>query len=281
MLIIAFLPIPDAGAEDFCQVTGPCDFVFPRDHGSHPCYRTEWWYYTGNVETPSGKPYGFQLTFFRVETAPPGVEREWPRDPSAWRTRELYFAHAAISAIQEKRFYHQEKISRGAMDLAGVQSEGESVRVFLGPWHATIGKETHRLKAAGEPFTLDLDCAVMKEPVAHGRGGYSRKGMNPESSSCYYSMPRLEVEGTLTIAGEAVPVRGTAWMDHEFSSAPLEKDLTGWDWFSIQLDDQTELMVYLLRLEGGGFSPASSGTFIKANGDTVHLFSEGIQGGGA
>lgn len=266
-----------AGQEDFRSVTGPCNFSFPRDHGPHEGYRTEWWYYTGNLESSSAKRYGFQLTFFRIEMIPPGEETDWPRPPSAWRTRNLFFAHAALSDIHEKRFFHDERVARGAAGLAGVEMKEESARIFLDGWTAVLKNESHALEAAAESFALDLTCKPDKPPVAHGLKGYSRKGKNPESASCYYSFTRLDAGGTVTLQGAKQVIHGTAWMDHEFSSAPLEKDLTGWDWFSIQLDDRTELMIYLLRLESGGYSIASSGTFVKPSGEAVHLDHEDFE----
>jgi predicted secreted hydrolase len=261
-------------AGDYAAVTGPCDFVFPRDHGSHDLYQTEWWYYTGNLESPAKKRYGFQLTFFRVRMVPPAHEKTWPEDRSAWRTPHLFLAHAALSDLDGKGFFHDEKMARVALGLAGVGEEGQSVHVFMDTWSALIGEGSHRLSAATNRFTLDLTCKPLKPPVSHGLQGYSLKGRDPASASCYYSFTRLETSGTLTVGGEKVEVSGTAWMDHEFSSAPLEGDITGWDWFSIQLDDHTELMLYLLRLEKGGFSPASSGTFVNPSGQARHLSRE-------
>ena len=259
------------GQEDFRSVTGPCDFSYPEDHGAHKGYRTEWWYYTGNLEGSSQKRYGFQLTFFRIEMIPPAEEKDWPHRPSAWRTSDLFFAHAALSDLGAQRFYHDERVARGAVGLAGVEVEDGSARIFLDSWSALLKEEIHTLGADTDLFAFDLLCKPVKPPVAHGLKGYSRKGENPESASCYYSFMRLNTTGTITVGKESEAVHGTAWMDHEFSSAPLEKDLTGWDWFSIQLDDRTELMIYLLRLQSGGYSPASSGTFVKKTGETVHL----------
>lgn len=270
-LALSVWAAPASGEETFRSVTGPCSLSFPRDHGSHEGYRTEWWYYTGNLETFSKRRYGFQLTFFRVEMVPPGDETIWPRHPSAWRTRNLFFAHAALSDIQGRRFFHAERIARGAAGLAGVDLDNQSVRVFVDGWSAVLNESSHELDARAGAFALDFSCRPVKPPVAHGLGGYSRKGKDPASASCYYSFTRLDTGGTITVGGNTEKVHGLAWMDHEFSSAPLERDLTGWDWFSIQLDDRTELMLYLLRLESGGYSPASSGTFIKDTGEALHL----------
>lgn len=270
-LALCIIPARISIAEDYAAVTGPCNFVFPRDHGSHDAYRTEWWYYTGNLESDSKKRYGFQLTFFRVRMLPPREEASWPEDRSGWRTAHLFLAHAAVSDLDGKRFFHDEKMARGALGLSGVSREGEATRIFLGDWSALIQEEAHTLIAKADRFSLDLHCKPLKPAVAHGGGGYSLKGKDPASASCYYSFTRLEASGTLMLLGVKMDVRGTAWMDHEFSSTPLEADITGWDWFSIQLDDHTELMIYLLRLHSGGFSPASSGTFAKHSGEAVHL----------
>jgi predicted secreted hydrolase len=151
-----------------------------------------------------------------------------------------------------------------------VEQQNSLTNIFLGKWSANIGPE-HRLSAKAPSFSFDLVSKPLKPPVLHGRQGYSLKGKRPESASCYYSFTRLESSGTLSVDGRTEPVKGTAWMDHEFSSAPLEEDLVGWDWFSIQLNDQTELMIYLLRHPDGSFSEASSGTFVKPNGESIHL----------
>jgi len=262
---------------DYRTVTGPCGFVFPRDHGPHSDFRTEWWYYTGNLGDPSGKRYGFQLTFFRSQLAEPGSEKTWPQNPSAWRTKDLFLAHAALSDLERKRFYHDERVSRSGAGLAGVTQAKEDTEIFVGNWSALIGSDTHQLKAAARDFALDLLCEPVKPPTAHGAGGYSLKGKRPESASCYYSFTRLEAGGSIIVHGTPVPVRGTAWMDHEFTSAPLEDDLEGWDWFSLQFDDRTELMIYLLRQKTGGNSPSSSGTFVKASGEAVRLSHKDFQ----
>jgi predicted secreted hydrolase len=262
---------PPVGASDYRTVTGPCGFAFPRDHGAHPDFRTEWWYYTGNLSDSSGRRYGFQLTFFRVQIAEPGSEKTWPKNPSAWRTKDLFLAHTALSDLQAKRFYVDERAARAGAGLAGATQEGEATRTFIGAWSTLIESDTHRLKAPAKEFSLDLLCKAAKPPIAHGAGGYSLKGIRPESASCYYSYTRLDAQGSITLHGARVSVRGTAWMDHEFGSAPLEEDIVGWDWFSLQFEDQTELMVYLLRQKDSGNSPSSSGTFVKASGEAIPL----------
>jgi len=258
-------------AGNWLEVTGPCDFRFPRDHGPHPGYRLEWWYYTGNLAGPDREPFGFQMTIFRAQLSPPGGEAGGPERPSAWRTRQLYFGHAAVSDIQGKRFVFAERMARGAVGLAGAEQTDRGTRIFITPWGILIGEASQRLTVNDEKFALNLALAPQKPLVAHGLGGYSHKGQQPESASCYYSFTRLGATGALEIGGRSVPVQGAAWMDHEYSTAMLEPDVVGWDWFSLQLDDDTELMIYLLRRGDGGHSSASSGTFVPASGPPVRL----------
>jgi predicted secreted hydrolase len=256
---------------DYLSVTGPCNLVFPVDHGSHPGYRTEWWYYTGNLEADSGKRYGFQLTFFRSQISAPGYAQKWPRPHSAWRTQQVYAAHAALTDIAGKRHLQSELLARGAMAMAGVKQEATFTLVYIRNASAEIGADRHELRMATDDFAYELTLKPVKPPALHGQAGYSRKGSAPERASCYYSLSRLETAGALTIDGKTIPVRGLSWMDHEFSTAPLEPGIIGWDWFSLQLSDQTEIMLFLLRNEQGGFNPASSGTFIDVSGKPVHL----------
>ena len=270
-IVFVFGLFPSSSVGDYRTVTGPCAFVFPRDHGPHPDFRTEWWYYTGNLDGPSGKRYGFQLTFFRSQLAEPGSEKTWPKNPSAWRTKDLFLAHSALSDSETKRFYLDERMARSGAGLSGVTRDNDATRVFIGNWSAIIESDTHRLKAPTRGFSIDLVSKATKPLTAHGIEGYSLKGKRPESASCYYSYTRLQTEGWITLSGKPVPVRGTAWMDHEFSSAPLEDGLAGWDWFSLQLGDGRELMIYQLRRGDGTRDPRSSGTLIDSQGRASHL----------
>jgi len=217
------------------------------------------------------------LTFFRSQMAEPGSEKTWPKNPSVWRAKDLFLAHSALSDLETKRFSLDERVARSGAGLAGATQDKDATRIFLGNWSATIESAEHRLKAPAKDFSLDLGCKASKPVTAHGVGGYSLKGKGPESASCYYSYTRLEAEGSITFDGKPVPVRGTAWMDHEFSSAPLEEDLEGWDWFSLQFEDQTELMIYLLRQKTGGNCVSSSGTFVKASGEAIQLSQRDFQ----
>jgi predicted secreted hydrolase len=273
LVLAAFAAIPRAQAEDgsYYAVTGPCNLSFPGDHGPHPGYRTEWWYYTGNLHSDKGDPYGFQLTFFRRQISLPGADKTWPEPASAWRTQQIFLAHAALTDITNKHFYHAEEMSRGMPELADARREAGRTKIFVKGWSLNVDEEGHLLEAKSGNFGFNLRLKPVKPPVLHGEAGYSPKGAAPESASCYYSFSRLQTEGLLSIAGTEIPVLGTAWMDHEFSSAPLEPDVTGWDWFSLQLSHHTELMVYLLRKKDGTYSAASSGTFVDASGRALPL----------
>jgi predicted secreted hydrolase len=261
----------------FQSVTGPCRFSFPEDHGAHPGYRTEWWYYTGNLTAATGAQLGFQLTFFRRQLHPSDTRREWPEPSSAWRTNQIYLAHAALTDLSRRRHVMAEKVSRAALGMAGAVADAKGTRIFLNEWETVITPTAHTLRMTDENFELALTLAPTKGPIPHGEDGYSRKGAKPEEASCYYSFPRMAATGRVRLAENEYVVTGLGWMDHEFSTAPLAEGVTGWDWFSIQLDNQRELMIYLLRLETGGLHPASSGTLVGPAGQVEHLTQTDIQ----
>ncbi|MGD2028914.1 MAG: lipocalin-like domain-containing protein [Desulfobacterales bacterium] len=267
-------------AEDtqgYLSVTGPCELELPEDHASHPDYRTEWWYYTGNLKSATGNRYGFQLTFFRRRIIPLDSENKWPTPASAWRTGQIYLAHAALSDLDGKQHFYAQDMGRGVLGIAGEFRDNDAVRIFLKKWSSRIGPNVHQLKAISDPFSFDLNLTAVKPAVLHGKNGYSQKGSTPERASCYYSLTRLETEGQVTLFKKTFAVSGLSWMDHEFSTASLEPGLVGWDWFSLQLSDNTEIMVYLLRQKDGTYNPASSGTYVRSSGKTRHLFRDDIQ----
>jgi predicted secreted hydrolase len=252
----------------YFPVTGPCFLEFPEDHGAHPGYRTEWWYYTGNLRSETGDLYGFQLTFFRRQISPPGADKAWPNPPSAWRTQQIYSAHAAVSDVAGKRHLQAELVSREALTMAGVLHRPPETVVYLKNWSARIGSKAQVLNVDTDEFSYELTLKPVKPPVLHGRAGYSLKGSSPERASCYYSYTRHEVDGRLTIGGKTFAVSGQGWMDHEFSTAFIEPGIKGWDWFSLQLSDRTEIMLFLLRTDDGGISSVSGGTFVDPEGKT-------------
>lgn len=248
-------------------------YEFPRDHGSHDAFRTEWWYYTGHLETAEGRRFGFELTFFRRAIAPDQVETR----PSRWSVDQLYLAHLAVTDITGKRFHFHDRISRAGLGKAG--ADPTHLHVWLDQWRVESSgqSEQHRLDAKADGVALSLTLDPAKPPVVHGERGISKKGAATGQASHYYSFTNLTTAGNLTIGTETYRVTGTSWMDHEFGSADLGTDLAGWDWFSIQLADKRELMVYRLRHADGSSDAASSGTLVLPDGRTQHLSATDIQ----
>jgi predicted secreted hydrolase len=258
-------------AADYPSVFGPCNLRFPLDHASHPDHRVEWWYYTGNLFCDDGTRYGFQLTFFRIRAVSVQDGKESSGRPSAWRTDQVFIVHAAVSDISSNEFLHSEKMSRAALQLAGTREREGRFEVFVDGSEAVIAPGLHHLAAKAADFSFTLDLVPRKKPVVHGESGLSSKGDGPGEAGCYYSISRLEAAGNVTVGGRERPVHGTAWMDHEFKSAPLDPRFAGWDWFSLQLSNGSELMIYLMREQNGEYSPVSSGTFVDREGKPIRL----------
>lgn len=258
----------------FAQATEPDNVVFPRDLGPHNAYQTEWWYYTGNLETAEGRPFGFQLTFFRrALTADKGSSGETTSD---WRTNQIYLAHFTISDMEGNAFYPAERFSRGAADLAGAQAD--PYRVWLENWFVeTVNEEQVHLFAKTEEVTLDLTLTQTLPPILHGDGGLSPKGPEPGNASYYYSIVQQEAAGTVVVGEESFDVTGRAWKDHEYSTSALSPGAVGWDWFSLQFNDGSALMFFQIRQADGRLEPASSGTYIYPDGTTRPLDREGWQ----
>jgi len=244
------------------------DYAFPRDHFSHPEFQTEWWYYTGNLFTGEGRRFGFELTFFRV-----GVERETP-PVSKWDISDLYLAHLTLSDIENGKFYKAERLSRAGPGLAG--ADADIARIWNGNWQVRWlepGRpgERQKLDAVAENFSLELELNSAKPPVIHGSDGISRKSAQAGAASHYISLTRLRVSGSVRLHGQDHAVTGSAWMDHEFFTHDMDAGQTGWDWMSIQLDDETDLMLYRLRRNDGSTDPYSSGTLVDAGGRVTRL----------
>ena len=244
----------------------PRDWRFPRDHGPHENFRIEWWYYTGNLETETGRRFGYQLTFFRT-----GLQRD-PVNPSRWTVRDLYTAHFAISDVANQRFLRFERTHRGSLDWAGARQG----RIWNGNWSLQFDADSaeHQLHALQDDHAIELTLRPEKPLILHGENGLSRKGSSPGNASYYYSFTRLETVGHVTIDGERLKVLGRSWMDHEFSSSFLEKGQQGWDWFSIQLNTGEELMIYQMRLKDGSADEHSSGTWVAKDGTVITLARE-------
>jgi predicted secreted hydrolase len=235
--------------------------VIPSDHASHPEYKLEWWYYTGNLDATGGRRFGYQLTFFRVGIDPA------PANPSRWAVRDLIMTHLALTDVEGRRFHMSDRMNRPGPGWAGAAAD--LYRVWNDGWQATLGRQrTHELRAATKTFGIALDLSEDRAPVLHGDRGYSRKGASPGNASFYYSLTRMPTTGALWLEGVRVPVTGQSWMDHEFGTNFLEKDQAGWDWLSIQLDDGADLMLFQLRRQDGSIDPHSSGTLVEPGGRT-------------
>lgn len=238
-------------------------YSFPRDHASHPSYKIEWWYYTGNLESKSGRRFGYQLTFFRV-----GVLLK-PLVESRWAVRDLFMAHFAISDIERKRFYPFERINRAGVGWAGADTD--NYRVWNEDWEVRLEGNDHLLRAGEDGFSIYLKLVPEKREVIHGRDGISQRGPSVSNASHYSSITRLSTTGKITVEGEEFEVKGTGWMDHEFGTSFLESKQKGWDWFSIQLQDGRELMLFQIRRADGSVDPRSSGTLIEKDGSATHI----------
>lgn len=254
-------------APGFARADEPRSFTFPEDFGPHPKYQTEWWYYTGHLQTADGRQFGYQLTFFRRALAPAGMRVE---RPSAWATDQIYMAHFALTDVAGEAFYAFERFSRGAAGLAGAQAL--PYRVWLEDWHVEQNEDgSFHMQAAVDGISLDLTLSEEKAPVLQGEAGYSQKGPAAGDASYYYSQTRLATRGSLSLNGDSFDVEGLSWKDHEFSTSALTAEQQGWDWFSIQLDNGYELMVFQLRHRDGSLDPFSSGTLVAPDGSTTHL----------
>jgi predicted secreted hydrolase len=248
-------------ASVFKLATPPYEFQFPRDHGSHPEYRTEWWYYTGHLRTASGKRFGFEVTFFRVGVEPSGAQKE-----SCWDLQHVMPAHFAITDVDAKAFRYYEKLNRASPFTA--DSAEDRLNVFNEGWRATTNPDgSWHLLAREEKDAIDLTLRTRKPPAVHGHDGVSVKAEGVGYASHYYSMTRLEVTGTVN--GQRCT--GQAWMDHEFGSSALRESQQGWDWFSIQLDNESELMLYIIRRKDGTPDVTSSGSLIASDGSVIFV----------
>ncbi len=249
----------------FARAYEPIDFVFPRDHGAHPDYRTEWWYYTGNLADSNGNQYGYQLTFFRS-----ALTADQPERASDLATNQIYMAHFAVTDGRANRHQSFERFSRGAGGLAGATGE-PAYAVWLEDWSVrTIAPGVTQLQASADgedgPLTLALTLRETQDPVLHGNQGLSQKGPEAGNASYYYSLVQIESTGTITRAGETTDVTGVSWMDHEFGTSALSANAVGWDWFSIQLNNGAALMFAQVRTDDGGILPEFEGTYVAADG---------------
>lgn len=252
-------PRTDA-ATGYARALAPRPFVFPDDHGAHPEFRSEWWYFTGNLEDASGRRFGYQWVIFRQALAPRGEPRA-----SAWGTNQAYMAHFALTDVESGDFQAHERFARGAAGLAGARAT--PLRIWLEDW--SLEEEAAgvwRLRAAAGDARIDLALRPAKPPVPNGEHGLSRKSAAPGNASHYYSIPRLSTSGRVFIDGKPHTVSGLSWLDREWGTSALAGDQQGWDWFALQLSDGSDLMLYRLRHADGSVDPFSAGSFIAPDG---------------
>ena len=319
--VSAALSVDTAG---YARAHGPRPFVFPSDHGPHPEFRTEWWYYTGNVQTDTGRRFGYQFTIFRTALSPSesdhresidavrgrapsrsfsdgaatenGVTDGEARDSAApddgtsdraaldsstsnsWSTNQLYMAHLALTDVRSKEHYAQERFSRGAAGLAGATAE--PYHVWIEDWEITGldgNADSVRIRAQTEGFGLDVVAARTKPIVLQGEDGYDRKGQQPGNASYYYSMSRMATRGVILLDGSRVAVTGTTWLDREWGTSALSADQVGWDWFSLQLQNDIEVMYYQIRERDGSASQYSGGVVVDREGSTLGITPDDIR----
>jgi predicted secreted hydrolase len=259
----------DDGNPGFPRVTRVRNFAFPEDHGPHPAYRNEWWYFTGNLDAEGGRRFGYELTIFRFSLSPDFT----PGGSSSWETNQVYIGHLALTDVENGDFHVAQRYSRGAAGLAGATAE--PFRVWLDDWSvsgpdAGTG-DSWSMQADDGRFGIDLVISPQKPIVLNGDRGLSQKSAEPGNASYYYSIPRLQTRGNVIVDGSVIAVTGSSWLDREWGSSALARDQQGWDWFALQLSDGSDLMFYVLRGMDGAPDSHSSGTWTDADGDATHL----------
>lgn len=259
-----------ASTEGFARATDPAGLSFPAAFGAHPDYQTEWWYYTGNVQTAEGRAFGYQFTIFRRSLTPGAAERT-----SAFATNDVYMAHFTVTDGVGRQFFENERFQRGG-GVAGAQAE--PYRVWLDDWSVEqVEQDVYTMRAEADEVAIDFRLRALKPPALHGNNGLSQKSGETGNASYYYSQTRLETTGTVTVQGEAFGVAGLSWKDHEYGTSSLAENAVGWDWFSLQLSDGRELMYFQIRTDAGGIEPASSGSLILADGSVRPLAQNDVQ----
>ena len=257
----------------FQQVINPRQFTFPRDHGPHPDYGIEWWYFTGNLSTKDNRHFGYQLTIFRIGLGKHEVERE-----SNWSTSQIYMGHLALSDVKNQKFYAFERFSRESLGLAGaLVTDDGSFRVWIEDWIIDgVGSDRPYVRILGTEGDLKIDLVLeSSKPITlNGESGFSRKNREVGGASYYYSATRMVTNGSLTLGQQNFKVSGLSWMDREWSTSALSEMQAGWDWFGLQLSDGRDLMLYQLIKKSGNLDDNSSGTLVEENGSSKFLNSD-------
>lgn len=264
---LVLAPALASAAPDFPDVLSGVPLQFPRDHGSHPDFRTEWWYVTGWVTDAKGREFGVQVTFFRSRT---GIGED---SRSAFAPSQLLFAHAAIADSAHGRLRHDQRVARMGLGLAEAATTMTDVRV--GDWSLVLAGNRYAARIEARDFSLDLAFTAMTPVLLQGEQGWSRKGPRDAQASYYYSRPQLVTTGSIGIGPRQHAVRGTSWLDHEWSSAYLAPEARGWDWLGVNFDDGGALMLFRIRAHDGSVYWAG-GTSRNAAGVTRTLRPEEI-----
>lgn len=263
----------------YARADGVRPFDFPTDYGAHPDYKTEWWYFTGNLFAENGRRFGYELTLFRSALAPPD---SLDAVDEGWSTRQLYMGHFSLADPETGTFHAFERFSRGAAGLAGAESP--PFRIWLNDWNMASVDPSRpadlfplRLQAEEDGVAIDLTLNATKPIVLQGDQGWDPKGTGAGNASYYYSFTRMDTEGMVTIPEGTFDVLGQSWKDHEWSTSALGPDEIGWDWFALQLDDGREIMYYQLRRKDGSVSPFTGGTLVAADGSKRHLTNDDVE----
>lgn len=252
-----------SGMPTYPEVTSGKKITFPRDHGAHDLFRTEWWYFTGWLETANGDPLGFQITFFRTR---PEIETG---NPSKFAPEQIIFAHVALSDPKTGKLLHDQRIGRSGFGI--IEASQDDAAVNLLDWQLTRSTDgVFASKVAGKDFELDLQMKPSQGPMLNGDNGYSRKGPKPSQASYYYSVPQLEVSGSVVSGGKKLSVTGRAWLDREWSSDVLPENAVGWDWTGLNFDDGSALMAFQVR-GANGEAVYAGGSFRSSGGKTTIL----------
>ena len=266
----------DMESEGFSKAVEKRKFVFPDDHGPHSDFRTEWWYFTGNLISDEGKEFGYQFTIFRT-----ALTKSKPERISEWSTNQIYMAHFAVTDIDGNKFYFDEKFSREGNNLAGAQAS--PLKIWLEDWQiiqaedrAEFDLPVMSIKAKSEDVVINFKLEAVKPIVLQGDDGLSQKGSQVGNASYYYSYTRIKTEGKIILDGKEFSVNGFSWMDREWSTSALSEDQKGWDWFALQLEDNTEIMYYQMRKNDGSPDIFSKGVLVDENGSSQLIKKEDV-----
>jgi len=262
-LFIAALFVPEAAGDPWHTAAPDRTITFPRDHYVHEGFRTEWWYFVGNLENAKGQRFGYQLTLFRRGVRPPGSEPSQSKFVRDW----FAFAHYALSNLSGKQYWHDQTIVRGGFGEAQFPAAGQLVARIENAVVERLDDGHWRIAAEADSFGYDLTLITERGPVLQGKSGYSQKAAGAHQASMYYSIPRLRTEGTIRIGDQVETVTGLSWLDREWASNQLAEDQAGWDWFSLQAEDGSDLMLYQLRKKEGATDPYSKGLWWPTEGD--------------